>query len=93
MYTHLHVYMQHPSWASVCCILCVSSPWSPYVYSSLVVIIIIGDSQVEPLEGELWPRERDSHAACCLGYDGDHPHLLIHGGNGNDGEALNDVVI
>ena len=47
--------------------------------------------KVEPLEGELWPRERSFHAACCLGYDGDHPHLLIHGGKGNDGEALNDI--
>ena len=47
--------------------------------------------KIEPLEGELWPRERSSHAACCLGYDGDHPHLLIHGGNGKDGEILNDM--
>ena len=47
--------------------------------------------KVEPLEGEQWPKERDYHAACCLGYDGDHPHLLIHGGIGKDEEALNDI--
>ena len=47
--------------------------------------------KVEPLEGELWPRERDGHAACCLGYDGDHPHLLIHGGRGKDNKTLNDM--
>ena len=47
--------------------------------------------KVEPLEGELWPKERDVHAACCLGYDGDHPHLLIHGGSGKDNKALNDM--
>ena len=47
--------------------------------------------KVEPLESQLWPKERDGHVACCLGYGGDHPRLLIHGGNGKDGETLNDM--
>ena len=33
---------------------------------------------------------RSYHAAVCLGYGGDHPKLLVIGGNGN-GRALNDV--
>ena len=47
--------------------------------------------KVEPLEDELRPKERSGHAACCLGCDGDHPHLLIHGGTGKDRQALNDM--
>ena len=35
--------------------------------------------------------ERSAHAACCLGYGGDHIHLLITGGLGRDNKALNDV--
>ena len=46
---------------------------------------------MEPREGEPWPVERDSHAACCIGYGGDHVHLLVTGGRGRDGKILNDV--
>ena len=35
---------------------------------------------MEPREGEPWPVGRCGHAACCLGYGGDHIHLLITGG-------------
>ena len=46
---------------------------------------------MEPREGEPWPVERSSHAACCLGYAGDHIHLLVTGGLGGDGKPLRDV--
>ena len=42
-------------------------------------------------ENEIWPVERDGHAACCLGYAGDHIHLLVTGGIGRDNKVLNDV--
>ena len=48
-------------------------------------------AKVEPRDGELWPVERSSHAACCLGYAGDHIHLLIYGGVSNDDKVLNDM--
>ena len=31
-------------------------------------------------QGESYPEGRDSHAAVCLGYGGDHPQLLVTGG-------------
>ena len=31
-------------------------------------------------QGESCPKGRDSHAAVCLGYGGDHPQLLVTGG-------------
>ena len=41
-------------------------------------------------QGESCPKGRDSHAAVCLGYGGDHPQLLVTGGF--DGiRALSDV--
>ena len=46
---------------------------------------------MEPREGEPWPVERWSHAACCLGYAGDHIHLLVTGGLGSDDKPLKDV--
>ena len=48
-------------------------------------------SKVEPHDGESWPFGRCNHAACCLGYAGDHIHLLVSGGIGNDGQVLNDM--
>ena len=30
--------------------------------------------------GDLWPIERSSHAACCLGFGSKYPHLLVSGG-------------
>ena len=46
---------------------------------------------MEPREGESWPVGRDMHAACCLGYAGDHIHLLVTGGMDGRGKALKDV--
>ena len=46
---------------------------------------------MEPSEGEPWPAERSHHAACCIGYAGDHIHLLVSSGVGRDGKTLNDV--
>ena len=46
---------------------------------------------MEPREGEPWPVERDAHAACCLGYAGDHIHLLVTGGLGKDNKTLRDI--
>ena len=43
------------------------------------------------MEGEPWPVARYCHCACCIGYTGDHIHLLVSGGRGSDGEPLNDV--
>ena len=45
---------------------------------------------MEPCEGEPWPVGRGEHAACCLGYTGDHIHLLVTGGRGGDGKVLKD---
>lgn len=36
------------------------------------------------------PSRRDSHAAVCLDYGGDHPQLFIIGGIDNDKKALSD---
>ena len=46
---------------------------------------------MEPREDEPWPVGRDSHAACCLGYAGDHIHLLVISGRGRDDKTLRDV--
>ena len=46
---------------------------------------------MKPGRGEPWPVERDSHAACCLGYAGDHVHLLVTGGLDGNGKVLKDV--
>ena len=46
---------------------------------------------MEPHEDELWPVERSRHAACCLGYTGDHIHLLVTGGLGRDCKILKDA--
>ena len=42
-------------------------------------------------EGEPWPVGRSVHAACCLGYAGDHIHLLVTGGRDRNEKVLNDV--
>ena len=34
---------------------------------------------------------RDGHAAACLGFGGDHPHLLVTGGEDDDDNTLSDV--
>ena len=37
------------------------------------------------------PMGRSSHDAVCLGYGGDHPHLLVTGGLDNDKTVLGDA--
>ena len=46
---------------------------------------------MEPCEGEPWPAGRSGHAACCLGYAGDHTHLLVTGGIDRGDKTLNDT--
>ena len=46
---------------------------------------------MEPSEGEPWPVGRSAHAACCLGYAGDHIHLLVTGGVGRNGKLIKDI--
>ena len=41
-------------------------------------------------KGDPWPVKRCDHAAVCLGFGGDHPQLLVTGGDG-DGDALEDT--
>ena len=43
--------------------------------------------------GEPCPVERAGHAAVCLGYGGDHPQLLITGGQGAGDKILKDAWI
>ena len=45
---------------------------------------------MEPREGDPWPVGRANHAVCCLGYAGDHIHLLVTGGNDRGGKILKD---
>ena len=40
-----------------------------------------------------WPEGRDSHAACCLNYGQQHPHLLVTGGADRQSKPLADVWI
>ena len=42
-------------------------------------------------ERDLWPAERQSHAACCLGFGSTHPQLLITGGIDKDDKTLKDA--
>ena len=43
-------------------------------------------------QGESCPEKRHSHAAVCLGYGGDHPQLLVTGGDGSSfGDVLSDM--
>ena len=46
---------------------------------------------MEQGEGEPWPVERLYHTACCLGYAGDHVHLVVFGGVSRDSKALKDM--
>ena len=46
---------------------------------------------MEPREGEPWPVGRHTHAACCLGYAGDHIHLLVTGGVDRNMKVLRDI--
>ncbi len=46
---------------------------------------------MKPAQGEPWPVERRYHAACCLNYGQDYPHLLVYGGVGKDLKTLGDM--
>ena len=46
---------------------------------------------MKPVQGEPWPVERSSHAACCLNYGQDHPQLLVYGGLDNGNKVLGDM--
>ena len=54
--------------------------------------------RIEAKQGELWPVVTvGQHAACCLGFNTEHPHLLVTGGRNNqdapvEGTWLFDVV-
>ena len=43
------------------------------------------------MEGEPCPIARSLHDAACVGYDGDHPHLLVTGGVDKDETILSDL--
>ena len=49
--------------------------------------------KVECQEGEPCPVGRSRHAALCLDYSGDHPHLLITGGVSKNDNVLSDMWI
>ena len=46
---------------------------------------------MEPGEEEPWPVGRFNHAACCLGYAGDHIHLLVTGGVDGRFKVIKDI--
>ncbi len=50
-------------------------------------------TKVEPVEGEPWPVERSSHAACCLNYGRDHSQLLVYGGVDNKSNVLRNMWV
>ena len=56
---------------------------STFVFQEFTVVV--------QREGEPWPVERYNHAACCIGYTGDHVHLLVCCGLGRDGNILEDM--
>ena len=41
-------------------------------------------------EQQPWPFERANHAACCLGFGSEYPHLLVIGGECGDWKGLKD---
>ena len=45
--------------------------------------------RIEGKEGELWPIVTvGQHAACCLGFNTEHPQLLVTGGRSNQDTAM-----
>ena len=69
----------------VCCyMICV-------VAIMLICFAIQIISKLEREEGEPWPSGRSFHAACCLGFGSQHPHLLVTGGLDNDNKNLGDA--
>ena len=55
------------------------------------VIQIITKLERQVLEREPWPVGTSYHAACCLGFGSQHPHLLVTGGQDNDDKTLRDA--
>ena len=53
---------------------------------SIQIITKLGRQEREP-----WPVGRSDHAACCLGFSSQHPHLLVTGGLDNDDKTLRDA--
>ena len=47
--------------------------------------------KLDPHEGNPCPVTTSCHAAVCLGYGGDHPHLLVIGGKKADNTVLSDA--
>ena len=69
-------------------------------YVSLLIILtcfamqIITVTKLERQEREPWPVGRSAHAACCLGFGSQHPHLHAshcNGGVDNDKKTLRDA--
>ena len=58
--------------------------------SSHSVIFMQHWSKLE-IQGETCPVGRRAHAAVCLGYGGDHPQLLVTGGEGRNVTILSDI--
>ena len=42
-------------------------------------------------KGEPWPVGRFRHAACCIGFNSEHPYLVVIGGVNKDKNTLKDV--
>ena len=57
----------------------------------LICFVIKIITKLERQEREPWPIGRSVHAACCLGFGSQHPHLLVTGGVDNDGKTLRDA--
>ena len=48
--------------------------------------------RIEAKQGELWPVVTvGQHAACCLGFNTEHPQLLVIGGRTCHDKGLRDV--
>ena len=59
-----------------------------FVFSILTTQVI---TKLSARDGDPWPVGRVAHAACCLGFGSQHPHLLVTGGLDNDNNTLGDA--
>ena len=64
---------------------------SPLMILTCFAMQIITVTKLERQEREPWPVGRSAHAACCLGFGSQHPHLLVTGGVDNDDKTLRDA--
>ena len=72
--------------------MCVCSYYMICVVAIILVCCAIQIiSKLEREEGEPWPSGRSFHAACCLDFGSQHPHLLVTGGLNNDNKILEDA--